>query len=92
VYVENGKIVNIVAVRLINGRFHDAETGVAVDGGARVLNFQHAVVSPGVVDVHVHLNEPGRADWEGELRFMRLFTSRHACLVACGTRACTCPA
>ncbi|HSK72731.1 MAG TPA: allantoinase AllB [Pyrinomonadaceae bacterium] len=24
-----------------------------------------AVVSPGLVDSHVHVNEPGRADWEG---------------------------
>jgi len=23
------------------------------------------VISPGLVDVHVHLNEPGRAEWEG---------------------------
>ncbi len=24
-----------------------------------------AVISPGVIDAHVHINEPGRADWEG---------------------------
>ncbi len=24
-----------------------------------------AVVSPGLIDTHVHVNEPGRADWEG---------------------------
>jgi allantoinase len=30
-----------------------------------VLNFKHAVISPGVIDVHIHLNEPGRAEWEG---------------------------
>src|SRR5919109_1990330 len=23
------------------------------------------VVMPGIVDTHVHLNDPGRADWEG---------------------------
>ncbi|HMJ87534.1 MAG TPA: amidohydrolase family protein, partial [Vicinamibacterales bacterium] len=23
------------------------------------------VVSPGIVDTHVHINEPGRTDWEG---------------------------
>lgn len=30
-----------------------------------VLNFENAVVMPGLIDVHVHLNEPGRAHWEG---------------------------
>lgn len=27
--------------------------------------FHDAVVMPGVVDTHVHVNEPGRTDWEG---------------------------
>lgn len=29
------------------------------------LDFENAVIMPGLIDVHVHLNEPGRADWEG---------------------------
>jgi allantoinase len=29
------------------------------------LDYGNAVLSPGLVDVHVHLNEPGRTDWEG---------------------------
>lgn len=33
--------------------------------GGHVLDVGSAVVSPGVVDVHVHLNEPGRPHWEG---------------------------
>jgi allantoinase len=28
-------------------------------------DYGNAVLSPGLVDVHVHLNEPGRTDWEG---------------------------
>jgi allantoinase len=36
------------------------------------------VVVPGVVDAHVHLNEPGRAEWEG-------FASGTAALAAGGT-------
>jgi allantoinase len=30
-----------------------------------VEDFGDAVISPGVVDAHVHINEPGRGDWEG---------------------------
>lgn len=31
----------------------------------RVVDVGDLVVMPGLVDTHVHLNEPGRADWEG---------------------------
>ena len=30
-----------------------------------VLEAQHLLVLPGLVDTHVHINEPGRTDWEG---------------------------
>jgi allantoinase len=30
-----------------------------------VTDFGDLVVSPGVVDAHVHVNEPGRTEWEG---------------------------
>lgn len=33
--------------------------------GACDRDFEDVVLMPGVVDTHVHLNEPGRADWEG---------------------------
>jgi allantoinase len=39
--------------------FDDAPSGVPVhDAGA-------AVLMPGLVDTHVHINEPGRMEWEG---------------------------
>src|SRR5688572_19250551 len=33
--------------------------------GVRVLDAGELVVLPGLVDTHVHVNDPGRADWEG---------------------------
>ncbi|HEY7114709.1 MAG TPA: allantoinase AllB [Thermoanaerobaculia bacterium] len=33
--------------------------------GADVRDFGDAVVLPGLVDTHVHVNEPGRTEWEG---------------------------
>jgi allantoinase len=33
--------------------------------GARELDAGAAIVLPGLVDSHVHANEPGRTDWEG---------------------------
>ncbi|XP_030543600.1 allantoinase isoform X3 [Rhodamnia argentea] len=33
--------------------------------GEQVIDYGEAVVMPGLVDVHAHLDDPGRADWEG---------------------------
>nr|MCU0752355.1 amidohydrolase family protein [Akkermansiaceae bacterium] len=34
-------------------------------GGAREIDASGQVMFPGLVDMHVHFNDPGRADWEG---------------------------
>jgi len=36
-----------------------------VPAGARLDDVDELAVLPGVVDTHVHLNEPGRTEWEG---------------------------
>jgi allantoinase len=61
ILIEAGRIVSI----------DRAPTGIA-DGGTRSLSraadvedFGDLVISPGVVDTHVHINEPGRTEWEG---------------------------
>ena len=36
-----------------------------VPAGVRVVECGDEVLMPGLVDTHVHVNEPGRADWEG---------------------------
>ena len=36
-----------------------------VPAGATLLDFGDHVLLPGLVDTHVHINEPGRAEWEG---------------------------
>jgi len=52
-------------------RFADDGTIAAIDRsydgarGAGLLDVGSLVVSPGLVDCHVHINEPGRTDWEG---------------------------
>jgi allantoinase len=40
---------------------HEAE----VPPGARFEDFGDDVLLPGLVDTHVHVNDPGRAEWEG---------------------------
>jgi allantoinase len=51
--VENGKIVSIVPL------------GTGTPGTGTLIDAGSAVVMPGLVDTHVHINDPGRADWEG---------------------------
>ena len=33
--------------------------------GATVIDLGDAILLPGLVDTHVHVNEPGRTEWEG---------------------------
>jgi allantoinase len=33
--------------------------------GTRVVDFGERAILPGLVDTHVHINEPGRTEWEG---------------------------
>ena len=44
-----------------------AEVTAYADGssGRPVVDAGNLVVSPGLVDTHVHVNEPGRTEWEG---------------------------
>jgi allantoinase len=36
-----------------------------VPSGVRIHDAGESVVMPGVIDTHVHVNEPGRTEWEG---------------------------
>ena len=52
IHIQNGKISAI-------GPFDDFPLGCpTVEAG-------NSVVMPGLIDTHVHINEPGRTDWEG---------------------------
>ena len=50
--IENGRISALLP--------HEAEVA-----GATLLDVGHHAILPGVIDPHVHINEPGRTDWEG---------------------------
>src|SRR5712692_709127 len=44
--------------------FHVGEYGER-PFNATLVDVADLIVSPGLVDTHVHVNEPGRTDWEG---------------------------
>lgn len=55
VEVKGGKIISLVE--------EDSWEGYV--WSKRVIDYQNAVVMPGLIDVHTHLDDPGREDWEG---------------------------
>ena len=53
IHIDGGRIMAIEA------------SGADVPEGVEIVDAGDLVVSPGVVDTHVHVNEPGRTEWEG---------------------------
>jgi allantoinase len=53
VVADTGRIVAVMAA------------GEVVASGAEILDADGLLVLPGMVDAHVHFDEPGREDWEG---------------------------
>jgi len=52
VVIDNGKIAE---VNFGKSHFHEL----------KVIDFGEDVIMPGLIDPHVHINEPGRTEWEG---------------------------
>ena len=52
IVVEGEKIREVVALEQI-------------PGNVEIQDFGEAAILPGLVDSHVHINEPGRTEWEG---------------------------
>ena len=53
-------IINATVV-IKNGVIEDVVPGILEDA----INVGNKVLMPGIVDSHVHINEPGRTEWEG---------------------------
>jgi allantoinase len=57
--------VRPAAVYIDNGRVAAVLDYGHTPGGVPIIEAGDHVVMPGLVDTHVHINEPGRTDWEG---------------------------
>ena len=55
---------DVADVLLEDGRIAAVGRNIGVPDGAEVLDVRGRVVAPGLVDVHVHLREPGQEDLE----------------------------
>jgi allantoinase len=63
VVTQNG--IRPAAVHVHEGRIEGVTAHADVPVGALVRDAGDLIVMPGLVDTHVHVNEPGRTDWEG---------------------------
>ena len=57
--------VRAASVHIKGDRIERVAEWSDVPESSDVVDAGSAVVMPGLVDTHVHVNEPGRADWEG---------------------------
>ncbi len=53
------------AILVRDGEISDIVPADQAPADAEVHDFSDAVILPGLVDSHVHINDPGRAEWEG---------------------------
>ena len=60
-------VLRPASVQVAGGRIVAIAAFDATDapGAARVVDAGEALVTAGLVDAHVHVNEPGRTEWEG---------------------------
>ncbi len=57
--------IGSASIHIRDGRIEAVRGFDDVSGSGVLFEAEHKVVMPGIVDTHVHLNEPGRTDWEG---------------------------
>lgn len=69
--IRNGHIVTVESVTkgdiaVKNGKIVEVSIDQTIDAaGANEINAEGLHVFPGLIDSHVHFNEPGRTEWEG---------------------------
>jgi allantoinase len=57
--------VRAAAIHVADGRIARVANFDDVPRGVELVEAGEALVFPGLVDTHVHVNEPGRTEWEG---------------------------
>ena len=57
--------VRRASIHIRDGKIAAVESWESIPPGCPLHDAGRAVVMAGLVDTHVHINEPGRTDWEG---------------------------
>ncbi|MBL8952529.1 MAG: allantoinase AllB [Myxococcaceae bacterium] len=53
------------SIHVTDGRIETVSGYDDVTAGAHIIDAGNDLLTPGIVDSHVHINEPGRTEWEG---------------------------
>lgn len=68
--IKNGRVIDpankldkVTDILVKDGKIAEIKTGIKA-AGAKVIDAKGKLVTPGLVDIHVHLREPGREDKE----------------------------
>ena len=56
---------SLASVHIGHGVIHRVAQWSEIEPGVPVFDAGEDVIMPGVVDIHAHINEPGRTEWEG---------------------------
>jgi allantoinase len=76
--IRGGTVVTTEATREADVAVEDGvivAVGDNVAGGGEEIDARGLVVLPGIIDVHLHFNEPGRTEWEGAATGSRAFAA-----------------
>ena len=57
--------VHAAAVHIEGGIIRAVTNWAEIGEGNEISDVGDAIVMPGIIDTHVHVNEPGRSEWEG---------------------------
>jgi len=57
--------VRPATVHVLNGKIERVGPIGDVPSGVQAIDCGDSVIMPGIVDTHVHVNQPGRTEWEG---------------------------
>jgi allantoinase len=63
--VVTGGVMKPAAIHVAAGVIAAVTERDQVPAGVPLVDAGDAIISPGIVDSHVHINEPGRTEWEG---------------------------
>ena len=69
VEVRNRRIVKVTALQEQIFRMEDsqaARAAIGLDNNVMLLNYGKYIISSGLIDTHVHMDEPGSEHWEGK--------------------------
>ncbi len=62
--VVGGEVVEATVI-IDDGKVFEVIQGPLSDTDVEVKDLGDKVIMPGLIDPHIHINEPGRTEWEG---------------------------